>query len=62
MSAREWKPGDKAYIEPTDRDDLVTLPEQHEGYDCICGEWSGSYPERHLADVLIAAGWTKGDA
>lgn len=57
----------------SDRDELVTLilghgPEQFSGpaAACRCGEarhWdTWTTYTRHLADVLIAAGWTKGDS
>lgn len=41
--------------EPTARDELVTLLKENQ-YGIVAVE-----PE-HLADVILAAGWTKGDA
>jgi len=58
--------------EPTARDELVTLLGEHvHGKaigQCSCGHVTAGKGHRtadhraHLADVLIAAGWTKGDA
>lgn len=58
--------------EPTARDELVTLLIEHvHGKaigQCACGHVTAGKGHRtaehraHLADVLIAAGWTKGDA
>lgn len=59
--------------EPTARDELVTLLSEHVHFrgtgQCRCGSpipfTSGATVatwDAHLADVLLAAGWTKGDA
>lgn len=57
--------------EPTDRDELVALLGEHRKYwfeyegqqHCdpdSCG-WVGEDWFAHLADVILAAGWTKAD-
>lgn len=58
--------------EPTARDELVTLLGDHihgKGIgQCACGHPTAGKGHRtavrrdHLADAIIAAGWTKGDA